>query len=146
MPSILRKNFHGKAEQCKKKKTRQSVSKKAIQVGKGEDLKQNWSQGALRMSVSKSMSSMGPNICGLKLNLRELDTLLCVPRQLLYCKALTILQLSYMFCIWSCKKFNQMDVFKLFYLWLHFLESINSLLLVCRLWAREMSQDRYINL
>ena len=128
------------------KKTRQSISKKAIQVGKGENLKQNWSQGAVRTSVSKSMSSMGPNRCELKLNLRELDALLCVPRQSLYCKALTILQLSYMFCIWSCKKFNQMDVFKLFYLWLHFLESINSLLLVCRLWARQMSQDRYINL
>jgi hypothetical protein len=61
-----------------------------------------------------------------------------------------------MFCIWSRTKFNRIDVLaegycrfaicKLFYLWLHFLESINSLLLVCRPLGREMSQGLYINL
>jgi len=49
----------------------------------------------------------------------ELDALLRVPRLSLYWEALA-------------KKFNQIDVLKLFCFWLHFLESINSLLHVCR--------------
>ena len=51
-----------------------------------------------------------------------------------------------MFCIWSRAKFNRIDVLKLFSLRLHFLESINSLLLVHGPLARKMSQDRYASL
>ena len=45
-----------------------------------------------------------------------------------------------MFCIWSRAKFNRIDVLKLFCLLLHFLESINSLLVVHGPLARKMSQ------
>ena len=51
-----------------------------------------------------------------------------------------------MFCIWSRTKFNRIDVLKLFCLWLHFLKSINSLLLVCRSLGSEMIQGLYISL
>ena len=46
-----------------------------------------------------------------------------------------------MFCIWSRRKFNRIDVLKPFCLWLIF-----SLLLVRGPWARKMSQDPYISL
>ena len=45
-----------------------------------------------------------------------------------------------MFCIWSRAKFNRIDVLKLFCLRLHFLDSINSLLLVHGPLARKIAE------
>ena len=77
---------------------------------------------------------------------RKLDALLRVPRQSLYWEALAILQLSLNVLYLKCEKFNLIDVLKLFCLRLHFLESINSLLLLHGPLARKMSQDRYVSL
>ena len=73
----------------------------------------------------------------------KLDACCVYPgRQSLYWEALAILQLSLMSCIWGRTKFNQINVLKLFCLWLHFLES-NCSLLVCRSLYQPMNVSVY---